>query len=407
MKKIFTILAAAAISLSATAQTKTLAPSKFFDNWYVGIEGGAATKTLNNAWMKNLNPTVGVRVGKWITPVIGLQLEANAYFDQKARESHTWNSMFMGGEITAGHGDNVVKKATVLAEMTTNFSNLFGGYKGEPRTFEVIGLAGIGIGHDFVPGQAFKIGEEEDNQELVKAGLDFTFNLGAKKAWQVYVEPSLIWDVADNDLDAVSLKKGEGYCHQFNLNRSAFQVLAGVNYKFMTSNGTHNFALVDLMDQALVDRLNGNINDLRGELSGKDAEIARLKKALDDCEKKLNTKKPEPAPMVTNIMPRVYFKCDKWNIEKTQVANVEMVAEYMKANPNAKVLCKGYASIEGPADHNVDLSVNRANIVRDMLIEKYGIEPSRLTTEGCGATDEHSSVLDFNRVTTFTDVTNK
>ena len=111
--------------------------------------------------------------------------------------------------------------------------------------------------------------------------------------------------------------------------------------------------------------------------------------------------------MQTNIMPKVFFKCDKWNVEPSQVANVDMVAEYMKANPNAKVLCKGYASVEGPADHNVDLSVNRANVVRDMLINKYGIDPSRLTAEGCGATDEHSSVLDFNRVTTFTDVTNK
>ena len=189
-----------------------------------------------------------------------------------------------------------------------------------------------------------------------------------------------------------------------NLERSAFQLTAGLNYKFMTSNGTHNFAFVDLMDQALIDRLNGNVGDLRNELANKDAEIANLKKKLNDCESKPVV---EAAPMVTNIMPKVFFKCDKWNIEKSQIANVDMVAEYMKANPNAKVLCKGYASIEGPADHNVDLSVNRANIVREMLINKYGIDPSRLTAEGCGATDEHSSVLDFNRVTTFHDVTNK
>jgi len=403
MKKIFSILAAAVLTLSASAQTKTLAPIKFLDNWYVGVEAGAATKTLNNAWLKNLNPTVGVRAGKWISPVLGIQAEANVYFDQKAREAHLWNSMFVGNVKTPTgtqqyHGDNVVKKATIMGELTLNFSNLFGGYKGEPRTFELIGLAGIGVGHDFAPNYDFGI-STEDNQFLSKAGLDFTFNLGEKKAWQLFVEPAIIWDIADNDICDREV------AHQFNLNRSAFQVLVGMNYKFLTSNGTHNFALIDLMDQALVDRLNDNVNDLRGELSNKDAEIARLKKAIDDCEKE--NKKQQPVVMQTNIMPKVFFKCDKWNIEKSQVANVDMVAEYMKANPNAKVECNGYASIEGPADHNVDLSVNRANIVRDMLIEKYGIDPSRLTATGCGATDEHSSVLDFNRVTTFTDVTNK
>ena len=405
MKKIFTILAAAVISLSATAQTQTLAPIKFLDNWYVGVEGGVATKTLNNAWTKNLNPTVGARVGKWISPILGVQAEANIYLDQKAREQggHVNNAMFAGDWKTGNHqqyhGDNMVKKLSLMGELTLNLSNLFGGYKGEPRTFELIGLAGVGVAHDFTPDADFEMNGEEDNQMLGKAGLDFTFNLGEKKAWQLFVEPAIIWDIADNDICDHKVD------HQMNLNKSAFQLLVGLNYKFLTSNGTHNFALIDLADQALIDRLNGNVNDLRGELNGKDAEIARLKKALNDCEE--SKKNIKPTVMQTNIMPKVFFKCNKWDVEKSQVANIDMVAEYMKANPNAKVLCKGYASVEGQADHNVDLSVNRANVVRDMLINKYGIDPSRLTAEGCGATDEHSSVLDFNRVTTFHDVTNK
>ncbi|MCQ2255693.1 MAG: OmpA family protein [Bacteroidaceae bacterium] len=400
MKKIFTILAAAIISISANAQYKALAPIKLTDNWFIGVEGGVGTKTIHNSWTKNMNPTAGVRFGKLFSPVLGLQVEANAYFDQKAREKHLWNSMFVGN-LNRGkdHGGNMIKKLSLLGEMTINFTNLFGGYKGQPNRFEVIGLTGIGMGHDFTPGTVnAEMGREEDNQMLAKAGIDFAFNLGEKKAWQLFVEPAMIWDIADNDICEKHV------AHQFNLNCSAFQVLVGINYKFLTSNGTHDFALVDLMDQALIDRLNDNVGDLRNELAGKDAEIANLKKKLNDCE---NKPVVQAAPMVTNIMPKVFFKCDKWNIENSQVANVDMVAEYMKANPNAKVLCKGYASIEGPADHNVDLSVNRANVVREMLINKYGIDPSRLTAEGCGATDEHSSVLDFNRVTTFHDVTNK
>ena len=73
----------------------------------------------------------------------------------------------------------------------------------------------------------------------------------------------------------------------------------------------------------------------------------------------------------------IYFQTRELQ-NKYYEALPDIVAEYMKATPNSKVLCKGYASIEGPADHNVDLSVNRANVVRDMLIKKYGIDPSRL-----------------------------
>ncbi len=398
MKKFIAIMAAALMTMSASAQTKALAPIKFGDNWYVGVNGGAATKTLNNAWTKNLNPTAGIRVGKWFSPAFGLQLEANGYFDQKARENHLENAMMIGeaGSRHRHHGGNFIKKLNIMGDINLNLMNLFCGYKGEPRFFELIGSAGIGSSHDFNSDIA---GDVENNAMISKFALDLAFNLGEKKAWQLYIEPALVYDLAD---DALCNEYSQ---HMFNLNRSAFQLTAGLNYKFLTSNGTHDFAYVDLLDQALIDRLNGNVNDLRGELNGKDAEIARLKKALNDCEE--SKKSIKPTVMQTNIMPKVFFKCNKWDVEKSQVANIDMVAEYMKANPNAKVLCKGYASVEGQADHNVDLSVNRANVVRDMLINKYGIDPSRLTAEGCGATDEHSSVLDFNRVTTFHDVTNK
>lgn len=401
MKKLFTIIAATIISLSATAQTTTLAPAKFGDNWYVGLEAGVGTKTTYNAWLKNLNPTAGFRVGKRVSPVLGFQVEANAYFDQKAHETHYRNSMLVGTmRAPVMHEGNVIKKISTLGELTFNLSNLFGGFNCEPRFFETSAFFGVGIAHDFTPQtKEIGMGRDEDNEMLSKFGVDFAFNLGKEKAWQLFIEPAIIWDMADNDICDIKP------AHKMHVNRSAFQLLAGLNYKFKNSNGTHDFTCRDVMDPALIDRLNSDINDLRGELTGKDAEIARLKKAINDCEE--SKKNIKPAVMQTNIMPKVFFKCAKWNVEDAQVANVDMVAEYMKANPNAKVLCKGYASVDGNTDSNNTLSINRANVVRDMLIEKYGIDPSRLTAEGCGETEEHSSVLDFNRVTTFTDITNK
>ncbi|MCQ2243212.1 MAG: OmpA family protein [Bacteroidaceae bacterium] len=412
MKKILTLFAAAVIAVSASAQTQMkhglVAPSKAWDNIYVGVNGGVATKTLNNAWLKNLNPNLGLRVGRWFTPAIGIQLEGNLYLDQKAREDHKDGAMFIGDYKGANRHDDVFAKyGSVNANVTFNLSNIIAGYyPGEPRRFEVLGLVGIGAGHVF----GHSANGDRDNKIISKVGLDFGYNLGKKKAWMIYLEPALIYDIADDDRCY-----DQDVAHNYNLARSAFQLNAGVMYKFKNSNGTHNFTLMEVRDQAEIDGLNGKINDLRNELSGKDGEIARLRKQLDDCNNALKDCQNKPAPVVevkkdplqTNLMPKVIFKLNKTNVEASQVANIEMIAKYMKNNPEAQVLVKGYASMEGQLDHNIWLAENRAAAAKDMLVKKYGIDPARLTAEGCGPTSELSDVLDFNRVATFEDITKK
>lgn len=70
----------------------------------------------------------------------------------------------------------------------------------------------------------------------------------------------------------------------------------------------------------------------------------------------------------------------------------------MQNHPELKIQIKGYASPEGPHDNNMNLSVRRANAVKDMLVKKYGIDPNRITAEGCGETDKLFEVYEFNRV---------
>lgn len=416
MKKFLTILAAVVVSLSASAQQqKALADSKLSDNWYIGVHGGVNTQTTNNAsWLNDLNPTAGLRIGRWITPSWGMFLDADVDFDHKTAADHNC-------------GGNIVKVLDVQLGFQTNLMNLFCGYKGEPRTFEILPFYSVGWGHMFLTGKEGCSSFENHNGSCgygtkyadepqcltSKAGLDLAFNFGSKKQFQFYVEPAMRWTIANSGMDVPATSEWQhSFPVEYNINKSKFQVTGGFIYKFQNSNGTHNFALVDLRDQAEIDGLNGKINDLRGELSGKDAEIARLKKALADCENK-----PAPKPVVvekivgdplnTNLMPKVIFKVAKSNVEASQVANVEMIAKYMQNNPESNILIKGYASVEGNPEKNVTLSVDRANAVKEMLIKKYKVDANRLSAEGLGATSELSPVLDFNRVVTFSDTTKK
>ncbi len=381
MKKSVLLFAATAMAVAASAQTVT--ESKTLDNWYIGINGGIQTKTTHNAWTKNLNPNAGLRIGRWITPVVGFAVEGNAYFSDHC----------------SAHGfpqsKTVVRYMNAGVIGTVNLNNWFAGYKGEPRTFEVIPVAGLGWGHTFGAGKTY-------NALTSKAGIDFAFNLGSNKAWQIYVEPSMNWALA-GDKNVSVLNQGVKY----NVNASAFQVNVGVVYKFKNSNGTHNFTIAQLRDQAEIDGLNGQINDLRNDLNGKDAQlaakdkqIADLKNALNECNKKPVYEKPATA---TNLQPTVLFRQGKSVVEKSQLANIEMIAQYMKNHPDAKVEIKGYASPEGSKEVNQKLSENRANAVKDILVKTYKVDADRLEAKGMGATDKLFKQVEFNRVATFND----
>src|SRR5574344_89634 len=81
MKKFVLFIAAIAMTASVSAQTVT--ESKTFDNFYIGINGGVGTVTTNHSWMQNLRTNAGIRIGRYFTPVFGLALESNVYFNNK------------------------------------------------------------------------------------------------------------------------------------------------------------------------------------------------------------------------------------------------------------------------------------------------------------------------------------
>ena len=264
MKKLVLMLAAASMAASVSAQT--VAESKTFDNIYVGINGGVATKTTGHKWLSDLDPNAGIRIGRYFTPVFGLAIEGNAYFSNKP-----WGST-----------GTVVRATNASLLGTVNLSNWFGGYKGEPRTFEVSALYGLGWMHVFTNNKAFEAATSENRNRMTsKAALDFAFNFGSAKQFQFYVEPSINFaflgkshshNVAVTPAGLTYPEYNVNYGYKataqagqpaYNINNSFVQLNAGFIYKFKNSNGTHNFTIVTPRDQAEIDALNAQINELR------------------------------------------------------------------------------------------------------------------------------------------------
>ena len=391
------LVAAAMMTANVSAQNTVLISNKGSDNWYFGINAGvASTPSLtdegreNATKFKGLAANASLRFGRNFTTVFGLAAEGTLYglSDQKSILS----------------SKTFIEATNISLLGTFNLCNLLAGYPGEPRVFEVIALGGFGWMHAY--GTAPKT-----NFVTSKLAIDFTFNLGSEKAWQLFLEPSITYALDGWTTQQVVVNSNNGM--KYNLGNAVLGLNIGFNYKFLNSNGKHNFAKAQLRDQREIYDLNNKINNLRQSLDARDQmilddhnRIEELEQALDSCNKRpkqtvvVNEVKKE-----TFLQPIVIFGLGKSTIDPAQYASIEMIAKYMRNHPESKILIRGYASPEGNPELNQKLSVARAMSVMTALINRYKIASNRITVEGMGATDSLSEEIDFNRVAMFIDTT--
>ena len=177
----------------------------------------------------------------------------------------------------------------------------------------------------------------------------------------------------------------------FHSKRAVWEISVGLKYHFGCSNGKHYFTKVKPYDQQEVDILNEKINELHSQV-GKNTEaleeaarkVTELKTALDKCrnqEPKIvkdtidNSKK--------TLESVITFRQGRTTVDNSQLPNVERIATYLKNHKEASVVIKGYASPEGSVEVNDRIARQRAEIVKKMLVNKYGIaEERKLQTTG-------------------------
>lgn len=356
MKKLVLLFAVAAMTVSASAQS-TVYGSKFTDNWSIGVQGGLATKTTQNRWLSNTNPFAGIRLGKDFTPAFGLVAEGNVYFNDRSQYGDFRPDIVVGRDRDF-RTKTFAKALNVNLLAKVNLTNAIAGYTGEPRAFEVSALYGFGWLHGFgdyeywggeyvttqdvmdaefygntAQGRAFLDGSAL-NKLTSKAAVNFAFNFGADKQFQAFVEPSI------NFYDLNGFK--------YNADRSWVQLTAGVVYKFNNSWGTHNFKLAELRDQAEIDALNAQINELRN-------------RKPEVITKEVIKEVPVGKEVRVEDLVFVTFAQAKYNLTKEAKEALDKVAE------GSHVQIVGTASPEGNAQKNLVLSQNRANAVKDYL----------------------------------------
>ena len=391
-KTLLSIATVVAVITSANAQDM-LSKSKFFDNWQVGVKFGGFSDTTREAFFKNTRATFGAEIGKQISPAFRLGVEGMAYVRP------------VNFDDVEAFG-NFVDASNVSLVGTVNLSNLFAGYKGTPRFFEVEGFAGLGWYHLYPQGADVRKAENGAKLNWMSAqfGSNLLFNLGESKAWGIKISPAIVYGVERgvNPIGVAQHINTNPSVSQNELNtlNSMIQVTAGVVYRFKGSNGAHHFTTA-----AQAPDNSGELARLRDELNSKNKQLAddqkQIKKLQDDLEAARN-KKPEVVEKVVTKNKKtlesvVTFRVAKSTIDASQLPNVERIASYLNKYSNAKVSIKGYASPEGNLEKNKQLATARAEAVKNLLVKRYKISADRIQAEGNGIGDMFSEP-DWNRV---------
>ncbi len=366
---------------SLAAQRETYAP-RFWQNWSLTLAGGVQQSAAYSPTASLLRPMGELDLAKQLTPAFSLGLSAD----------------FLKGTDQVLPLRTRFNRTTAHLMFGVNLMNLFAGFPGRVRRFEVEVRIGGGWGHCFsdvvtIPDDDFLSG---------KAQLAFNVNVGRNGAWTIGFRPSL-----SAQLHSLS-RKDEG---SPGLERMDLATTLGITYHFGNGHGGHRPAAVTgfapIQPQPPippVDPSLQNVESLSAEERARLAATDRLTQALDEAravEARLRTQlaaaqradslrqreeHPDASAAVERRIQEVFisFEAGSATIASSQFAQVERLAMLLRQHPRARLLVSGYASQDGGAKVNLRLARQRAAAVKSLLVAAYAVRPDRVTTQGVG-----------------------
>lgn len=322
---------------------------------------------------RHITAAYNLALGKWFSPYLAWRVGA------------TYSRM---------HVDVVgYNKASMIngnADLMWDMFNSFGGVN-SGRFFSVIPFVGVGVTRTWnwsnetagmLP--VTQSGEVKNRiwEFPVSTGLQMRFRLCNNVDFFAEGRYSLVGD----EFDGVPMGQ--------NVDQN-LEVIGGFNINF----GGRNFQSFNPCNYlGYINQLNNQVNDLRAGLATCGAALAAAEAQLP-CPEVVAVECPETqAPLLSTVR----FTINSAKITSTETVNVYNIAQWMKANPEAKVVITGYADKNtGTSAYNMKLSERRAQNVFNMLTKEYGISADRLSIQAEGSTQQPYNVNNWNRIVVF------
>lgn len=346
----------------------------FWSNWFFSIGGGAEATFGDNdsagSFGKRISPTLNVSVGKWFTPGLGLRLQ---YSGLQAR-GFTYDAgadYVKGTQLKDGYYKQRFDYMNLHGDVMFNLNALFGGYN-QHRVYEIIPYVGAGFTHNYSKPhrEALSVNAGIINKFRISNAIDINLELSA-----MGVEDKFDGEVGgDHGYDGV------------------LSATVGLTYRF-PARGFRR-PMPQLISQI-------ELAAMQDKLAAMGAQNAQLKNALIQAQNQPVAEVTETEVIVPDpdIAPRtVFFTIGSAELSPREIMNLSYLAEQMKQFPNATYTVNGYAdSATGTPAFNKELSLKRAQAVKDALVENYGIAADRLNIEAGGGVDKFGQPI-LNRV---------
>jgi len=129
--------------------------------------------------------------------------------------------------------------------------------------------------------------------------------------------------------------------------------------------------------------IGGAVGGTAGALIGKkmDKQAAEIKQTVPGA-----TVTREGEGIVVKFDSGILFDIDRTDLKPAAQNNLRNLAASLQNNPETDILIVGHTDNTGSPQHNMDLSVRRANSVKS-FITANNVDPSRLTVKGMGQTE--------------------
>ena len=368
--------------------------SNWRNNWFIELGAGAGQPlvergnvgdAMNTVDGKKWTAAYSVGFGRWFSPYLGFRIKAIGgalHWDCPVAEAPQY-------------GWSRSKHVNLQAELMWDMFNSLGGVN-EKRVFSIIPFFGIGGDANWDFKNHF--GEQPAATNIARAGSTYK---PKSVQWTLPVSAGLQFRLrlskyVDFFAEARATFYGDNWNNVATGNSIDAHVSAMGGFSFnIGGRGWSKFNECQYVSQ--IAALNGQVNDLRGQLLACGQQVAALQAQLPCPE--VVQKDCANAP----LMATVRFTINSDKIMPTEEVNVYSMAEWLKANPKEKVVIAGYADKDtGTSEYNMDLSQRRAEAVKNALVNEYGIDASRLETKAFGSdVQEYPSHNDWNRIVIF------
>lgn len=358
---------------------KPIYSTAWSENWFLQLGAGINMPFVENSLpggdaKRKITLAMNVGVGRWFSPYMGFRFSA------------------LGGALHWENGNySKAKYANLNLDFMWDMMNSVAGVNPN-RVFSINPFVGLGGTYTWdINSAAANVhannGKIKDNTWTlpVSAGIQFRFRTG--KYVDIFMEARSQF-YADNFNGTVGGKPVD----------VDFTAVGGlsINLGGVSFTKTDPCAYLNYMQN-----LNDQVNELRGQLSKTNNELAAAKAQLP-C--------PDPVVQVNEVdvietdMPlaTVRFTINSAKISNEQMVNVYNMAQWLEVYPDATVTICGYADDKtGSSEYNMKLSERRAKAVYDALVNQYGVDSGRLTIQAFGSETQPYETNNWNRIVIF------